>query len=159
MTGAPRPIRAYVDTSVFGGCFDVEFEDHSRRFFDRVRCGDVLVLVSEVTERELSDAPQQVQDLALGLPPGTVEQCPIAPGVLELAEEYIKSGVVGPRWRDDATHVAAATTYRADLLVSWNFKHIVRWDRVRAFNAVNYRLGYAQLSICSPQEVQFGDAE
>ena len=54
---------------------------------------------------------------------------------------------------DDATHVAAATAARADAIVSWNFKHIVHWDKIRLFNAVNLREGYAPLEIRSPKEV------
>jgi predicted nucleic acid-binding protein len=60
---------------------------------------------------------------------------------------------VGPRHAADAEHIALATASRADLLVSWNFKHIVHWDKIRMFNAVNLREGYPGIEIRSPQEV------
>ena len=46
-----------------------------------------------------------------------------------------------------------ATIADVDVLVSWNFKHIVRLDKIRIFNAVNLELGYKQLQIFSPREV------
>ena len=40
-----------------------------------------------------------------------------------------------------------------DAIVSWNFRHIVRLEKIRLFNAVNVELGYRALSILSPREV------
>jgi hypothetical protein len=40
-----------------------------------------------------------------------------------------------------------------DLLVSWNFKHIVNVYRIRGYNSVNLKMGYATLSIHSPKEI------
>jgi hypothetical protein len=44
-------------------------------------------------------------------------------------------------------------TAEVDALVSWNFKHIVRLEQIRLFNAVNADLGHKALSILSPREV------
>jgi len=52
-------------------------------------------------------------------------------------------------------HIAVATVQRADILVSWNFCHTVRLSRIRAFNAVNLRLGYPALEIRSPLEIDY----
>lgn len=70
-----------------------------------------------------------------------------------LAEEYLTAGVIGSAHLEDARHIATATVQRVDVLVSWNFKHIVNLDRIRGYNSVNLRLGYALLEIRSPQEV------
>jgi predicted nucleic acid-binding protein len=53
----------------------------------------------------------------------------------------------------DAQHIATATVSHADVLVSWNFKHIVNLLRIRAYNAVNLKYGYPLLEIRTPQEV------
>jgi hypothetical protein len=53
----------------------------------------------------------------------------------------------------DALHIALATVAKVDLLVSWNFKHIVRFDKIRLFNAVNREAGYKEIEIYSPREV------
>jgi predicted nucleic acid-binding protein len=153
------PFRIYVDTSVFGGCFDQEFAEHSRRFFALAANGRVHVLISEVVVAELSGAPEDVQEVLKGLPARVIEAVDLTPEVIALRDAYIQADIVGPKWRDDATHVAAATCARADAIVSWNFKHIVRLDKMRSYNAVNLQAGYGLLSIVSPQEVRFDEAD
>jgi len=70
-----------------------------------------------------------------------------------LAAEYIRDGAVGMNQRADALHIAIATLARVDVLVSWNFKHIVNLRRIHAFNAVNLKQGYPVLEIRNPREV------
>jgi hypothetical protein len=53
----------------------------------------------------------------------------------------------------DAQHIAIATISRVEVLVSWNFRHIVNLQRIRGYNAVNLRDGYPLLEIRTPQEV------
>jgi hypothetical protein len=72
---------------------------------------------------------------------------------LNLLAAYEVHAVLAPRLRADMLHIAVATVAGVDLLVSWNFKHIVRFDKIRLFNAVNLEQGYNPLSIHSPREV------
>lgn len=146
-------IRVYVDTSVFGGTQDEEFSEDSKRFFDQVRKGEFIVLLSAETLRELSQSPEQVQSVWQGLPPDQVEEVPLYTEVWELANEYILAKVLGPPSIGDAIHIAAATVAGADLILSWNFKHIVNFNRIRGFNGVNVRFGYRSMTILSPKEV------
>lgn len=145
--------RVYVDTSVFGGCFDRAFSAESRRFFDLVREGRVQVLVSAVVIRELSLAPAQVRGVFESLPTQRMQVVELDPAVLDLRDAYLEAHIVDKRSIDDAT------VARADAIVSWNFRHIVRLDKMRAYNQVNLTHGYGLLSIVSPQEVRFDDQE
>ena len=154
-----KPMRVYADTSVVGGCLDSEFAEESRRFFDLVSSGRVVLLISEVVVEELAGAPPQVRELLESLPVRSVAPVELTPEILELREAYLAAGIIPRRFADDATHVAAATVARADALVSWNFKHLVRVDRVRAYNQVNLQNGFGLLSIVSPQEVWVGEDE
>lgn len=61
--------------------------------------------------------------------------------------------MIGPGKRIDAQHIAVATISRVDVLVSWNFSHIVNLARIRGYNSVNLRQGYPILEIRSPREV------
>jgi hypothetical protein len=70
-----------------------------------------------------------------------------------LRDAYLAAGVVGAASENDAHHVALAAVARADLIVSWNFKHIVHVDKIRRFNAVNLIEGYGMIDIRSPLEV------
>jgi hypothetical protein len=75
------------------------------------------------------------------------------PPVLCTRDAYLAAGVVGAASERDAHHVALASVARADLIVSWNFKHIVHVDKIRMFNAVNLMQGYGLIDIRSPIEV------
>ncbi len=154
-----RSPRVYVDTSVFGGVNDPEFARPSKRFFERVTVGDFIVLVSLQTVAELRAAPEAVRRVLAVLDPARVETVDVDAEVESLADAYMAAGVVGPKWRGDALHVAAATVAGADLVLSWNFRHIVRFDRVRMFNGINGIRGYRPLDIRSPLEVEHDDAD
>ena len=73
--------------------------------------------------------------------------------VARLHDAYIAAGVLGPASRDDAEHVASASVAGADLVVSWNFKHIVHFEKIAGFQAVNMLHGYNPIRIYSPREV------
>lgn len=154
-----RKIRVYVDTSVFGGTQNEEFAGASRRFFERAARGRYLVSVSRITTTELEEAPQPVRDVLGTLPPTGIEHVPGGAEVNELAEAYIAAGALGQPNRPDAMHVAAASVAGADLIISWNFEHIVRYDRIQKFNGVNAVKGYRALDIRSPLEIDYDDEE
>ncbi|MCW5912128.1 MAG: hypothetical protein KIT62_13730 [Cyclobacteriaceae bacterium] len=72
---------------------------------------------------------------------------------LALAKRYIDENVVGKTSFDDCIHIALATIHKADILVSWNFKHIVNVYRIRGYNSINLRSGYQTLEIRSPKDI------
>jgi predicted nucleic acid-binding protein len=157
MGAVRKPLRVYVDTSVFGSVHDAAFAEASHQFFEWVRSGRIVVLVSERVVDEIGRAPLQVRTVLEGLGVESVEQVVVDEDVLALREAYIAAAVVGRTCEVDATHVAAATVARADAIVSWNFRHIVRLDRIKGFHRVNLQEGYGIIGIVSPQEVCFDD--
>lgn len=159
MAGPAKPIRIYVDTSVIGGCLDDEFRVPSMRLFERSRAGGALIVISDITLAELSAAPANVRDVIEDLPSKSLEFVNQNAESEALAEEYIRQAVVSRRMLADAQHIAVATVTRVDVLVSWNFQHIVNLDRIHGFNAVNLRAGYPLLEIRSPLEVWKDDDE
>ncbi len=147
-----RP-RIYVDTSVFGGCEDVEFITHSRRLVAAMADGIYAMVISEVTLLELEKAPPSVQSHLQAIAESRIEVLALDAEAELLAAEYIDDGAVGKNERADALNIALATIARVDVLVSWNFKHIVNLRRIHAFNAVNLKQGYPVLEIRNPREV------
>lgn len=107
-----------MDTSVFGGYFDQEFEEFTKPLFKRINNGEFIVLLSAVLQRELEPAPEIVINL-----------------IKELKNEFTDF------------------INQADLLVSWNFKHIVNVDRIRGYNSINIKNGYRHLEIRSPRDL------
>lgn len=146
--------RIYIDTSVFGGHFDDEFKQHTTPLFDRIRDGEFILIYSTVTQDELENAPTQVKELVKSLREETTEFIEITAEAIDLASEYIAERVVGKTSYADCLHIALATIYRADFLVSWNFKHIVNIERIRGYNSINMKNGYKLLEIRSPREFE-----
>lgn len=145
--------RFYFDTSVFGGVYDPEFEEASLQLFEKVRLGQVICVYSDLTEGELFSAPERVKQFFRELPKEGLEVVLISDEAIQLARSYIKENVVGITSFDDCVHIALATIHKVDILVSWNFKHIVNVYRIRGYNSVNLRQGYSTLEIRSPKDI------
>ena len=143
--------RFYIDTSVIGGVFDSEFEEHSIILFEKIKLGKIKAVISEITENEISKARKEIRDFYSTL--DNIELVELTKDVVLLADSYISDKVVGKTSRNDCLHIAIATINRVDVLVSWNFKHIVNIYRIRGYNSVNIRLGYSPLEIRSPKDI------
>lgn len=152
-------LRIYADTSVIGGCYDEEYSEASNQLIDLARSGGLLLLVSDIVLRELENAPEFVRNLLSSLPDSRIERVYSDNETLALRDAYLEAKILGPKWLDDMTHVALATVARADAIVSWNFKHIVRLDKMKAYNQVNLLNGYGILTIISPVEVVTDEEE
>jgi len=145
--------RFYFDTSVFGGVFDKEFEEETLQLFERVKLGKIICMYSDLTETELLKAPEHIRLYFKNLPKENTERVIINKEIIELATKYIDEKVVGKTSFDDCLHIATATLNKADILVSWNFKHIVNVYRIRGYNSINLRMNYLSLEIRSPKEI------
>jgi predicted nucleic acid-binding protein len=145
--------RFYFDTSVFGGMFDTEFEEETTLLFEKVKLGQIVCVYSNLTESELANAPHKVQQFFESISQEHTQTVNVTPAALALAQTYIDEKVVGQTSLDDCIHIAVATLSKVDILVSWNFKHIVNVYRIRGYNSVNLRLGYSTLEIRSPKEI------
>jgi predicted nucleic acid-binding protein len=145
--------RVYIDTSVVGGYFDEEFSADTTPFFDTIKSGGIIVIISDLLEAELLRAPKFVGELLKSLPISNVERISLSPEATLLADKYIEAKVVGKTSRADCQHIAIATICHADVLVSWNFKHIVNLDRIRGYNGINFQTGYHMIEIRTPKEI------
>ena len=148
-----KRLTLYIDTSVIGGYFDIEFEKETRILFENVKSQKYDIMYSSVTEDELLNAPEQVQNLIGAISNSLIKRVSLTEEAVRLADTYISEGVIGKTSREDCFHIALATINKADILVSWNFKHIVNIFRIRGYNAVNLKLGYSQIDIRSPREI------
>jgi predicted nucleic acid-binding protein len=148
-----KKLRIYIDTSVIGGCLDDEFSVESNNLIELIKQEKFILLISEIIINELIDAPQAVKNILLSIPQSVIEVVNITSEILQLRDDYINGSVVRSKSINDATHVAAATVARADAIISWNFKHIVRLDKMKGYNQINLLNGYGILTIISPLEV------
>ena len=136
-----------------GGCEDEEFAEHSVRLMESFVRGERVLVLSSLTVQELAAAPAEVRRRLASVPEGHIETLQLGAEAQNLAEAYVFAGVLPTRMRVDAQHIAIATVARVDVLVSWNFKHIVNLQRIHGYNSVNLRQGYPMIEIRTPREV------
>ena len=143
----------YIDTSIVGGYFDKEFEKETKLLFQRLENKEVVFVVSDLLREELKDAPESVKNLLDSYSDDCFEVVMQTDETKELADKYITENVVGRTSLDDCRHIALATINHADILASWNFKHVVNLNRIRGYNAANLKNGYKALEIRNPKEL------
>ena len=144
----------YVETSVVSGMFDEN--DHPIKtapFWLAVENGRFRVLLSDVLEAEINKAPAVVQAFYKKISGQQVTRVYSTAESDALADKYIAEGVVSDSSLNDCKHVALAAIAGADVLVSWNCKHIVKLNKIRKYNAINRLLGYREIEIRTPYEV------
>ena len=147
--------RVYTDTSVVYGALSQKFGQDTKPFWDAFQRGEVIIIASDVLKDELGRAPQSVRDFFASLPESQIEWIVSTEESNRLAMQYITENVIGQSSLNDCKHIALATLARAEVLISWNFKHIVNVDRIRGYNSVNMKLGYPLIEIRTPREVYY----
>ena len=152
-------MKFYVDTSVWGGYYDKEFSNWTIPFIEQAREGRFTIIISDVTIGELQFAPLKVRDLLDTIPIEFIELVNITQEQLELAEKYVEEGALTPKFLSDAQHIAISSILKVDSLVSWNFKHMVNFFRIKQYNLINRKFGHSTIDIRTPKEVTYADTE
>jgi predicted nucleic acid-binding protein len=146
-------MKIYTDTSAIGGCFDEEFQQWSTELFEEFKQGIEILMLSDLTMRELELAREEVKNKVNQIPKENKIYVTITDEAMRLAELYIKQGALSYKNYNDALHIALATIFNADVLASWNYKHIVNLERIRLYNSINLRHGYRIIEIRTPREI------
>lgn len=147
----------YLDTSVPSAYYDERKPERQRltwEFWEKL--GDYEVYISEMTEIELKNTKEkEKRDQFLSLIAG-MEILPITEEAIELVQIYLKNKVVPKAKEEDAYHIAVATLNEIDIIVSWNFDHLVNIKTRRRVNGVNILEEYKPIEIISPPELGGG---
>jgi len=147
-------LRVYLDTSVFSALVDEAVPVRQREtqdFFDKLDAFDPSTSTlgrDELAQTVDHDLRERLMTLV-----ARVDVIEMTEEMSELAEHYLRSGVFGPAMRNDALHVAAAVLTRQDVLLSWNFRHLVNRRRRALVNEVNTLLGLPPIEIVAPPEL------
>lgn len=152
-----KKAKYYLDTTIFNFVFaesDTEKKDITVKFFNALSSLAESVYISDEVIREISRAPEPRKSQLEGLIRETVPLLlEIDMEVHELADRYIKEGIIPERYISDAIHIAVAVINDIDAIISWNFEHIVKLKTRVMVDGVNKLLGYHEIEICSPEEV------
>ena len=149
-----KRLRVYLDTSVFSAYFDEAVSDRQTQTEDFwKRRSEFELSTSVVAREELEQTPDPARRLQLLTLVDGVMVHPVTDMMRSLAKSYIDSGVFTEVMYNDAVHVAAAVLTRQDVLLSWNFRHLVNRRRRALVNEVNVLAGYPSIEILAPPEV------
>ncbi|MBT3190919.1 MAG: PIN domain-containing protein [Verrucomicrobia bacterium] len=147
-------LRLYLDTSVMSALLDDRHPDRMReteQFWELAR--EYEFTTSDLAKEEILSTPDverraRMLKLTEGLTIVTLDN-----EARMLADLYIDQDIFSPALLNDALHVAAAVVSRQDILVSWNFRHLVNRRRRALVNEVNIVHGYPTIEIVSPPEI------
>ncbi len=146
-----------MDTSIYNFVIadDVPRErEVTLKLIDEIKHGKYEVFISDVVVREINDAPDNIalklRDVINEVSPTDI---PIDEEVETLADKYVAEKIIPEKYRDDALHIAAASIHNMDVIVSWNFKHIVKLKTKKEVVGINSLMGYKEIEIYSPMEV------
>ena len=147
-------LRVYLDTSVFSAYYDDRLMDRkaeTEQFWKRLNQFEVST--SEIAKEELTETPSDDLRRKLLELLKQVSMIPATEEMRGLAQDYLDAGIFTPTMQDDALHVAAAVMTRQDILLSWNFKHLVNRRRRAMVNQINISKGLPMIEIVAPPEI------
>ncbi len=147
-------LRVYLDTSVFSAYYDdrlIERKAETEQFWKKLNQFEVST--SEIAKEELAEMPSDDLRRKLLELLKQVSMIPVTEEMKSLAQDYVDAGIFTPTMQDDALHVAAAVLTRQDILLSWNFKHLVNRRRRAVINQLNISKGLPTVEIVAPPEI------
>jgi len=150
-------MRIYIDTSVINGLFSEEHEIEiaTKGFFEFAqKTGSILysadLIVEEIERTPIDSKRNKLKD---ALAQYEIEFLPVTDEVQIVAKLYLAQRIIPVKYLPDAIHIATAVIYNIPVLVSWNFKHIVKLKTKMEIDRINLQNNYPRITICSPQEV------
>jgi len=150
--------KLYLDTSVPSRYYDDKRPEGKRvtRLWWKNDMSKYAVVLSAVTVGEIQKTEDlDIRDKLFELITG-IKALPVTPECEKLADLYIENEIVKEKLRNDALHIAVASVNRVDILVSWNFSHIVNLKTRTKVNAINLLNDYREINIVSPYELEGG---
>ena len=160
-----RKLRLYLDTSTISHLYaddTLEKMRDTNLFWEDVISGKHDVFISPVVVDEIENCNEPKRSLMFE----RLEQIQFqiltrTDEVVRLADEYIAGGVLKEKSYADCLHIAFAVVYNCDIIISWNFKHLVNYktiNKIKIVNAINH---YKEISIMPPsmllEEVEQND--
>ena len=157
MVDAMKKLKLCLDTSILGAIYDTDDQERlnvTNKLLKLIKNKKYDGYITEIALIEVDRAPN---DIKLGLS-NKIKEVKFnileeTENSLELAGEFIKEGIFSQESRDDGRHIAIAVINDMDVIVSWNFKHMVNIEKKKNINSVNLKCGYKQIEIVSPYEV------
>lgn len=150
-----KKLKLYLDTTIFNFVFadDAPKErDLTRKFFQQIKEYDIYI--SDIVIKEIARCyPSKREKLLALIEANDLEELALDDAAETLARRYIKEGIIPSKYMNDAYHIAVASVAGIDVILSWNFDHIVKLKTKREVVGINMLMGYGSIDIYSPLEV------
>lgn len=149
-----KRLKVYLDTSVISH-LDApdtpEKQKDTHKLWKDIQSGKFEVFISPICVAELmSCAEPKRSKLFNHLKSIRHTELQGTDEVSELANLYIDAGILRKKSFDDCQHIAYACVYDCDMIVSWNFKHMVNYKTISGVKSVNALAGYKEMQIYTP---------
>ena len=151
-----RTQKVYLETTLFNFYFDEDRDAHADtvKLFEEIADGKYDAYTSTYVTDELENAPEKKRDKMMGLiTEYNIAVLAPADEAVKMADIYVAEGIIPQKYRTDGLHIAIATVNDLDIIVSMNFKHIVKRKTILATGKINNLNGYRAIEIYSPMEV------
>jgi hypothetical protein len=148
-----KKLKIYLDTSIISMLDNPDLGAITREFFELAIQKNCQFVISEVVNKEIDDTPTEKKRKTILLLLETLN-CVLLPYSEEsqnLAENYVKDGILTTKHLDDLMHIAYATVFDCDMIVSWNQKHIAKPIKIQKINDCNMKNNYAMIAIYTPE--------
>ncbi len=149
--------KIYLETTIMNFYFAddaLEKKEDTHKLFKEISQGKYKAYTSMSAIREINNAPEDKKIVLLELiKKYNIEVLEDEPEAEKIADIYVKESVIPEKYVIDGLHIALATVYDMDIILSWNFKHIVKRKTILMTSVINKREGYKAIDIYSPTEV------
>ena len=149
-----KKLKVYLDTSVVSYLYQ---EDAPEKMQDTLALWELFkegvyeVYVSDIVFREIDRCSEEKLNILLDyLDQIEYHEVETDSNTIELAEKFIDFGILKKKSFDDCQHIAAAILAGCDIIISWNFKHIVNVKTVKGVKVITTLEGYKDLMIYPP---------
>ncbi len=149
-----KMLKLYLDTSVISYLDQQdapERMEETRQLWEQIKAGKFDVMISDLTFDEINRCKEPKLSLLLSrVAEIDFEEVRRDDESRRLSALYFERGGLPPKSKEDALHIAIATVNNSDIILSWNFRHIVNLRAITAVEAVNIQEGYRVVRIMPP---------
>ncbi len=149
-----KKLKIYLDTSVYSALYDerdLNRQKQTKEFWENIK--NYELYYSDINLEEINAVTDQNLRNKLKIALNNGKEIKISSEVRQLSKIYITEGFIPEKYESDAMHIAFTTVYSLDILVSWNFKHLVKRKTRIEVNLINLKEGYKSIEILAPPEL------
>jgi predicted nucleic acid-binding protein len=150
-------MKIYLETSVINFLFAKDAPEKMRitqEFFNVI--SDYDIFISDIVLLEIEQAPEEKKKSLMNvIKKNKIKALESTNEAEKLADIYVNEGIIPKKYYNDALHIAIATKYNMDAIVSWNLTHIVRFKTKFKVKDINNKLNEKDVIICTPEEMVY----